>query len=85
MKKHDHGTHMIWDGDWCACKVCEQQWELDLRRGWVPVGDTPKPTYKPKPKLKQGSKVRVARSGRAFPQGTKRAPSYVRRKANVQP
>lgn len=36
--KHDHVGNMLFDDDWCACKVCEQQWKLDLKRGWIPMG-----------------------------------------------
>lgn len=50
---------MLYDDDWCGCKFpsCDQQWTLDLKRGWIPMGhDTlgsAKPKYfKPKAKTK---------------------------------
>lgn len=27
---------MVWDDDFCACKECEQKWELH-EKGWEPI------------------------------------------------
>lgn len=37
ISKHDHAGNMLWDDDWCGCKICNQQWRLDLKKGWIPI------------------------------------------------
>lgn len=46
---------MIWDDDFCACRVCDARWKLDLQKGWIPVDENENPIkeeYKFKPKAK---------------------------------
>lgn len=40
LSKHDHVGYMLFDTDWCGCKFpsCNQQWKLDLNKGWIPLG-----------------------------------------------
>lgn len=59
MKGHDCGGNMVWDDDWCGCKVCGRSWKLDLNRGWQQLDANgnelrPRfvPKYKTKPKVK---------------------------------
>lgn len=43
ISKHDHVGNMLFDDDWCGCKVCDQQWKLDLKKGWIPIDGEGRP------------------------------------------
>lgn len=64
MKKHNHGCNMLWDDDWCGCKVCGQEWKLDLKRGWMPLdeeGNEIARQFFAKPKPKSKSNLRFSK------------------------
>ena len=48
VSKHDHVGNMLFDDDYCVCRVCRQAWNLDLKRGWIPEGHGQLGTTKPK-------------------------------------
>lgn len=51
ISQHDHATNMVWDDDYCACKVCGTAWILDLKKGWIMVDGDENPIPLPKPQL----------------------------------
>jgi hypothetical protein len=47
-----HANGMIYENDFCACKVCEQQWTM-TSKGWKPLVDGR--VYDPEFRPKKGS------------------------------
>jgi hypothetical protein len=61
ISKHDHGGHMIWDDDFCACRVCDARWVLDLKKGWIPVDENENPIKEPfRPPTRAKVKIKTA-------------------------